>query len=158
MKRGFCGIGCFNMQKEVNYGTLFRSALNFEVDFIFLIGKRFKRQKSDTAASCRHIPLYEYDTFESFLANIPYDCQLVGIELTTTAKSLITFTHPTQAVYLLGPENGSLTEEIISKCQHVIMIPTNYCLNVAVAGAIVLYDRLVKCSVPVAQKDRATAF
>ena len=32
--------------------------------------------------------------------------------------------------------------ELLARCDHVIRIPTNFSLNVATAGAIVMYDRL----------------
>ena len=71
--RGYFGIGCTNMKAIVNYGTLFRSAICFGADFIFLIGKRFKKQASDTMCSWRHIPLYEYQTCEEFLDLVEHD-------------------------------------------------------------------------------------
>ena len=43
--------------------------------------------------------------------------------------------------YLMGPEKGSLTPEVIDRCDHVVRIPTGFCLNVATAGAILMYDR-----------------
>ena len=38
---------------------------------------------------------------------------------------------------------GSLSPELVARCQHVLKIPTSFCVNVAVAGAIVMYDRLI---------------
>jgi len=35
-----------------------------------------------------------------------------------------------------------LSDEMLSQCDHVIQIPTRFSLNLAVAGALVLYDRL----------------
>jgi SpoU rRNA methylase family protein len=43
---------------------------------------------------------------------------------------------------VLGPERGVLTTELAARCQHLIRIPTAFSLNVATAGAIVMYDRL----------------
>ncbi len=142
--RGYCGIGVLNIKTETNYGTLFRSAYAFEADFIFLIGKRFKKQCTDTARSERHLPLFEYETFDDFYEHIPYDCQLISVEICEKAKPIRTFNHPERAVYLLGKEDGSLPDRVIEKSLRVIKIPTIYCLNVAVAGSIVLYDRFNK--------------
>ena len=139
--RGYCGIGIYNVKNEINYGTLFRSANCFGASFLFLIGKRFKKQCSDTMRSERHIPVFEYDSFENFYENIPYGCQLVGIEICERAKDLGTFAHPLKAAYILGQEDGSLPPEILNRCVQVVKIQTSACLNVAVAGSIVLYDR-----------------
>lgn len=146
MNRGYCGIGVLNMKTEINYGTLFRSAFAFDADFIFLIGKRFKKQGSDTTQSHRHLPLFEYSDFEDFYSHIPYDCRLISVEICEKAKPIRIFTHPERAVYLLGKEDGSLPQDVIDKSFGVIKIPTQYCLNVAVAGSIVLYDRFNKFS------------
>ncbi len=144
MDRGYCGIGVVNMKKEVNYGTLFRSAFCFGADFIFLIGHRFKKQASDTVRTERHIPLYEYTDSEDFLAHRPYDCQLVGLEICDRAMPIRVLSHPERAIYILGQEDGSLPKQILDACQMVAQIPTSHCLNVSVAGSIILFDRFNK--------------
>ena len=45
------------------------------------------------------------------------------------------------AAYLLGPEKGDLSAEALARCDHIIKIPTKFCVNVSVAAAIVVYDR-----------------
>jgi len=142
--RGYCGIGAIGMKTKINYGTLFRSAYCLNASFIFLIGRRFKKQSSDTVASYRHLPLYEYANASDFFDHIPYGCVPVAVEITPYAENIINFCHPERAVYLLGPEDGSIPVDILGRCPIVLKIPSRYCLNVAVAGSIILYDRLVK--------------
>jgi len=43
-----------------------------------------------------------------------------------------------------GAENKTLRNDTTSLCKHVISIPTKYCLNLAMAVTIVLYDRKSK--------------
>jgi tRNA C32,U32 (ribose-2'-O)-methylase TrmJ len=43
---------------------------------------------------------------------------------------------------VLGPERGVLSPELVARCQHLVRIPTAFSLNVATAGAIVMYDRI----------------
>lgn len=43
---------------------------------------------------------------------------------------------------MLGPERGALSPELITRCHHLLRIPTAFSLNLATAGAIVMYDRL----------------
>ncbi len=143
-ENGYFGIGCLNMKTSMNYGTLFRTAQIFEADFIFLISSRFKKQSSDTMKSWRHLPLFIYTNFEDFNSHSPYDCQLIGIELIESAKSLSVFEHPKRACYLLGAEDNGLTNEAIKACQSIIKLPGERSLNVSVAGSIVLYDRITK--------------
>jgi tRNA(Leu) C34 or U34 (ribose-2'-O)-methylase TrmL len=74
---------------------------------------------------------------------LPAGCRLVGIELLEEADMLPSFRHPLRAAYLLGPERGSLSPELVARCDHVVKIPTRFCVNVGVAGAIVMYDRMI---------------
>ena len=143
-ERGYYGIGAYCMKNDINYGTLFRSAQGFNADFIFLIGKRFKRQSSDTSKAYRHLPLYEYATSDEFFTHIPYRCQIVGIEIATISTNIYDFNHPTQAIYLLGAEDHGLPDTVLNRCQHIIEIPSIQCLNVSTIGSIVMYDRLQK--------------
>ena len=66
-----------------------------------------------------------------------------SIELMADSVELPSFRHPRSAAYVLGPERGSLSPELVARCDHVIRIPTSFCVNVAVAGSIVMYDRLL---------------
>src|SRR3990170_5535314 len=91
--RGYCGIGVINLKREINYGTLFRSALCFGADFIFLIGKRFEKMSSDTMRSEKHLPLFQFSDSEDFLEHIPFGCRLVAVELDKRAKPLTSFVH-----------------------------------------------------------------
>jgi tRNA C32,U32 (ribose-2'-O)-methylase TrmJ len=46
--------------------------------------------------------------------------------------------------YVLGPERSGLSPATLARCSHVVRIPTRFALNLAVAGALVLYDRLLQ--------------
>lgn len=74
---------------------------------------------------------------------LPRGCQLVGVELVDDAIELPSFRHPLQAAYVFGPERGNLSPELLARCDHVVRIPTRFCINLAVAGAIVMYDRMI---------------
>ena len=140
--RGYFGIGIENAKTKVNIGTLWRSAYNFGAAFIFTVGRRYEKQASDTVKAWRHIPLHDYNTINDLI--IPYSCMLIGVELTETAIPLPRFVHPERAIYLLGAEDHGLSRQVIDKCNVIIQIPSHQCLNVSVAGAIVMYDRLTK--------------
>jgi tRNA G18 (ribose-2'-O)-methylase SpoU len=143
-QNGYFGIGCLNMKTADNYGTLFRTAQIMGADFIFLIGARFKPQSSDTMKSWRHLPMFEYKDFQDFNTHRPYNCKLVGIELCKEAKPIKNYSHPKQACYLLGAEDNGLTKEAIEKCQEIVYLPGERSMNVAVAGSIILFDRINK--------------
>jgi hypothetical protein len=44
---------------------------------------------------------------------------------------------------VLGRERGSLSPALVALCAHVVRIPTKFCVNVGLAGAIVMYDRVI---------------
>ena len=142
--RGFFGIGVERISKPMNVGNLFRSAHAFGADFIFAIAPAVDInaiRKSDTSKTWRHVPLYEYQDVAAF--SLPRDCELVGVELLDDAVELPSFTHPARAAYILGPERGELSPELVARCAHVVRIPTSFCVNVGVAGAILMYDRII---------------
>jgi hypothetical protein len=76
--------------------------------------------------------------------SLPRGCALVGIELLDDAVDLPSFRHPLNAAYVLGPERAGLSSALLDRCDHVVRIPTRFALNLAVAGALVLYDRLLQ--------------
>lgn len=139
--QGFYGIGIENTKSSHNVGTLWRTAYTFDASFLFTIGKRYQPQCSDTVKAWRHVPMFGHETFEDFYAAIPRDCQLVGVELDDKATPLERFAHPERCVYLLGAEDHGLSKHAKSRCHRLIQLPGRFCLNVAVAGSIVLYHR-----------------
>lgn len=142
--RGYCGIGICSSKTSANVGTLWRSAGAMGAAFIFTVGRRFPQQAADTIKAWKHIPYLEVDALDQL--PIPKDCVLVGVEQTPNAVPLPAFKHPERAIYLLGAEDRGLPDRVLSRCQHVVEIPSDYCLNVATAGSVVLYDRNAKAA------------
>jgi tRNA G18 (ribose-2'-O)-methylase SpoU len=142
--RGFCAIGIEGPKTEANVGTLWRSAVCLGADFIFTVNHRYQRQASDTVAAWRNIPLFQYEDADDFRQHRPFDVPLIGVELTDEASSLERFVHPERALYLLGPEDGTLSPKMQRQCQSIVRFQSSYCLNVASAGTVVLYDRQQK--------------
>jgi tRNA(Leu) C34 or U34 (ribose-2'-O)-methylase TrmL len=68
----------------------------------------------------------------------------VAVELLPAAEPLTSFDHPEDALYVFGPEDGSLPKTVRLRCHRFVFIPTHHCLNLAAAVNVVLYDRRVK--------------
>ena len=134
-------LGIYQPLHKENIGTLWRSAYQLWAAGILTIGKAHPRQHSDTEAVWRHIPYRRYLTFDQFKANIPYGCQLVGVEL--SGNPLGEFHHPARCVYLLGSEANGLPPAILEQCHAIITVESIHkaSYNVSVAGSIVLYSR-----------------
>ncbi len=141
--RGYFGIGIEGVSKPMNAGNLFRTAHAFGASFVFTVGAEpsVRRARSDTSVAPKSIPWYDFDSIEDM--KLPRLCKIVGVELLDEAEDLPSFFHPLSAAYILGRERGSLSPAMQEKCDYFIKIPTNFCLNVATAGAIVMYDRIV---------------
>ena len=137
-------IGIVHTKTEHNVGTLMRSAHNFGASMVFTIGRRYTRQSSDTENAAGKIPILHFGSWEEYRDASPFDWTPIAVELSPGAEPIVNFDHPRRAVYLLGPEDGSLGRDIRERCKHTIVIPTSSCLNVAVAGSIVMYDRIAK--------------
>ena len=143
--RGYFGIGAEGVSKSANVGALLRTAHAFGASFCFTLGAGFDARaarSADTSDTALHVPLYRYRSDETL--RLPQGCVLVGIEMTEDAAELPSFRHPLNAAYVLGPERSSLSPAILAQCRHVVRIPTRFSLNLAVAGALVLYDRLLQ--------------
>jgi tRNA G18 (ribose-2'-O)-methylase SpoU len=140
--RGYFAIGVEGISKAVNLGNLLRSAHAFGASFVFTIGADDKafELRSDTSNAATHLPVYHWRSLKEL--ELPKGCSLVGVEILDEAHDLPSFPHPQRAAYVLGPERGALTPELAARCQHLVRIPSAFSLNVATAGAIVMYDRL----------------
>lgn len=140
----YFGIGVLQHKRGHNIGTLWRSAYILGASYIFTIGKSYKKQTSDVLKSWREIPLFHYEDFDDFYKHIPYNSQLIGVELDERAKMLSEYEHRSRAVYLLGAEDNGLPQEVLDRCHDLIQMPGTNSLNVAVAGSIVMHDRISK--------------
>lgn len=142
--RGYFAIGVERISKPMNMGSLMRSAHAFGASFFFAVAPETAvrdARHSDTADSDKHLPFYLYESIDELA--LPRGCALVGVELTDDAVVLPSFHHPSAAAYIFGPERGDLSEAARGRCAHMVKIPTKFCVNVGVAGAIVMYDRLL---------------
>jgi tRNA G18 (ribose-2'-O)-methylase SpoU len=142
--RGYFAIGIEGVSKAANVGALLRTAHAFGASFVFTIGAVYERgegRAADTADTPDAVPLYEFPDLAA--VKLPQGCVLVGVEITDDAIELPSFHHPRQAAYVLGPERGALSPELIARCRYVVKIPTRFSINLSLAGALVMYDRLI---------------
>ena len=143
--RGYFGIGVEGVSKSANVGALLRTAHAFGAAFCFTVGAGFDARSArlaDTSDTAQHVPMWRFADLKAL--DLPRECALVGVEITDDAALLPSFRHPMNAAYILGPERASLSPALLARCKHVVRIPTRFSLNLAVAGALVLYDRLLQ--------------
>ena len=70
----------------------------------------------------------------------------VALETSSSAVVVDSFTHPDEAVYLVGPQNGFIPPAVLADMAAVVKVQTEdpWPLPVPVAAGIVLYDRSLK--------------
>ncbi|MSP66902.1 MAG: TrmH family RNA methyltransferase [Alphaproteobacteria bacterium] len=140
--RGYFGIGVEGISKPVNLGTLIRTAHAFGASFVFTVGADLTwRAVTDTAETPQQVPFYRFQDAASMV--LPKECALIGVEIADQAVDLPSFRHPRAAAYVLGSERDGLTPTMRAACAYLVRIPTRFSVNLGVAAAIVLYDRLL---------------
>ncbi|HIG65606.1 MAG TPA: TrmH family RNA methyltransferase [Methyloprofundus sp.] len=148
MKKSKVNIGLINPKSPENVGSVMRAAGNFQVDSVFFTGKRYPRAlqfKPCTVDISRqvgqNIPLIEVTCL---LDNTSKNMNLVCVEFAENAIPLPEFQHPRHAFYIFGPEDGTISQEIIDRADAVVYVPTIGCMNLAATVNVVLYDRSAK--------------
>lgn len=89
----------------------------------------------------RDVELRQHD---EFFDQFDRDVVPVAIELRPNAEPLPLFEHPEKALYVFGPEDGTLGANFLRNCHRFVVIPTRHCVNLAAAVYLVLYDRAMK--------------
>lgn len=140
-KRGFAAIGLDRPKDKANLGGVLRAAQCYGASMVAVSGDRMGKYATDTQKAYRHMPCLNVD---DLMATVPYGAVPVVVEINSRAKSLTKFTHPEQAFYIFGPEDGSVKQDIVDRCPLVVSIPTNGCMNLAATVNVVLYDRMAK--------------
>ncbi len=139
-------LGLIDPKSPSNIGGILRASGCYQVDTVFYSGQRFNKVKkfhTDTQKSALHIPLLPTD---SLLSSVPTGAKIVCIDLVEGAVALPEYTHPENAYYIFGPEDGTISQEIIDNADDIVYIPTIGCMNLAATVNVVLYDRLAKSS------------
>jgi tRNA G18 (ribose-2'-O)-methylase SpoU len=141
--RGYFAVGVDGISKPMNLGNLLRIAHAFGASFFFTVGGRVKLADamSDTSDASGHLPVYQYATVDDL--RLPMGCAIVAVEIADDAVDLPSFRHPLRAAYVFGSERLSVSAPLLARAAHVVKIPTRFSINVGMAGAITLYDRML---------------
>lgn len=139
MKTGHFGICLVYPVYDENIGGVLRAAYCFGASYIWIVGKKYRGCKTDTVGGIRHIPIFRCLTFDEVV--IPYNTIPIAVEITDSSTNLEEAYHPDRALYIFGPEVGSLSQKVLDRCIQVCRIRTKSCLNLAAAVNVVSYDR-----------------
>jgi tRNA(Leu) C34 or U34 (ribose-2'-O)-methylase TrmL len=137
-------IGLINPKSPTNVGSVMRAAGCYQADAVFYTGQRYARAakfNTDTKSINKKIPL---TGIENILTAKQNQMKIVCVDLIEGATPLPEYQHPEQALYILGPEDGSIEQSIIDQADDVVYVPTIGCMNLAATTNVLLYDRLAK--------------
>lgn len=146
LTHSYVAIGLTNPKSPSNVGAVMRAAGCYRVDAVRYTGVRYEKAvkfHTDTKSAARHIPL---DGVDEMLSGLDSDTKIVCVELAEGATPLPAFVHPENAIYVFGPEDGSIDQSVVSKADAVVYVPTVGCMNLAASVNVLLYDRLAKSS------------
>ena len=144
MKDASVIIGLSNPKSPTNIGAVLRAAGCYKADAVIYTGTRYDKAakfQTDTKKMAQTIPL---SGVESMLDDLPQDMKIVCVDFAEGATLLPYFQHPEKAIYIFGPEDGSISQDVADRADHVVYVPTVGCMNLAASVNVVLYDRLAK--------------
>lgn len=140
------GVLLVNPKWAANVGAAVRAASCFGAKQVWWTGHRVRLEegerlpREERLKGYKDVELRQFDyPFEHFKGATP-----IAIELLPNSECLHDFEHPENAVYVFGPEDGSIDQVSRRHCHRFVKIPSKHCTNLAAAVYLVLYDRAYK--------------
>jgi tRNA(Leu) C34 or U34 (ribose-2'-O)-methylase TrmL len=141
-------IVMFDPRDPFNVGAAVRAASCFGVSQVWITGQRCAKAVWEQNRIPREERIKGFADVDIILDDRPLDyfknVTPVAVELLPSSENLLIFEHPENAIYLFGPEDGSVPSNIRGLCHRRVFIPTRHCTNLGAAIYLLLYDRLVK--------------
>lgn len=142
-------IGLYNPKHARNVGMVLRLASCYGIKQLWFTGNRVSLNEEKGKRLPREERMKGYKNVELYHFDYLFDCfdsdiVPVAIEVRDNSEPLHTFEHPEKALYVFGPEDGSIPSHYLQHCHRFVVIPTRHCLNLATAVSTVLWDRFVK--------------
>ena len=141
-------IAAWEISKDHNVGTLVRTAHAAAATEVILLGEREwnveAARTADLFTEIIQLPA-DPELFRAHLAARRWN--VVAVELADDATNLFDAIYPERPCFLLGAEIGGVPAELLGDAELIVQIPQwglVPCLNLAVAGSIVVYDYLAK--------------
>lgn len=141
-------IGLTKPKSPTNVGSIMRAAGCYGAKSVLYTGERYDRAvkfQTDTKVVQDKILLKGVDCLLQHVPLIDGEkAKIVCVELVEGASPLPEFEHPDNAFYIFGPEDNTISQDVIDCADAVVYIPTVGCMNLAATVNVVLYDRLAK--------------
>jgi tRNA(Leu) C34 or U34 (ribose-2'-O)-methylase TrmL len=137
-----------NPKYPQNVGGALRACAAFGASRLYWSGPRvvFNRKnlpRKEKGAHYRQSVQFEHDA-EAAERLIGKGFTPVAVEFKAGAENLLYFEPDDRTVYLFGPEDGSLSREMLRQCRRFVFIPSHYCLNLAASVNVILFHHRMK--------------
>ena len=158
MNTDFVSIGLTNPKSTSNVGAVMRAAGCYQVDQVLYSGARYDRAgklATDTKKAHTSIPLINIESLglDELIDAVDEETKIVCVDLIQGATPLPSFEHPKKALYVFGPEDGTISQKVVDRADHVVFVPTVGCMNLAASVNVLLYDRLAKSATAIADDE-----
>ena len=134
-----------------NVGAAVRACSNFGAKVVLFTGDRVSLEpnKEKGYRLPREERMKDYQDIILYNDQYPFNrfnkkVVPVAVEKRENAEPLTYFEHPENAVYVFGPEDGSIPQVMLRHCQRFLVIVSKHCLNLGAAVNVVLADRISK--------------
>lgn len=156
-KRNALEVAIENVEHDFNAGTIVRSANNFNVAKVHIIGRR-KYNRRGAMCTDKYLEVVYWPDAESFYADQrARNREVVAIENhTERVKPLALKKFVQKTTLLFGSEGGGLTEKAIDMADDVREIESfgsTRSVNVGVAAGIAMYEWARQCVLGVVERD-----
>lgn len=139
------GVVLINPKYVRNVGGVLRTCSSTGIDNLVWTGNRVNPHDYDRLPREERMRGYadvQWATSERPLDLFGKGITPVSVEVVENAEPLNDFIHPERAVYMFGPEDGSIPQVYRALAHRFIKIPARYCFNLSVAVGAVLVHRL----------------
>lgn len=134
-----------------NVGAAVRACSNFGGKVVLFTGDRvaLTPDKSNGYRLPREERMKDYEDIVLLNDSYPFNrfdknVVPVAVEKRENSEPLTYFQHPTNALYIFGPEDGSIPQVMLRHCQRFVVIVSKHCLNLGAAVNVILADRITK--------------
>lgn len=131
-----------------NVGQSVRACAAYGVQNLYFTGERLNKAMRELKRLPREERLRGYRSVKLEQLERPFDAlpelTPVAVEIRPNSEALPSFEHPEHALYVFGPEDGSIGSAVLGQCHRFVAIPSAHCLNLSMAVGTVLYDRQAK--------------
>jgi len=142
-------IALIDPKYAANVAKVLRLASCFGMEQVWFTGRRIEADLRDQSRLPREERMKGYKDVKLIQDDRLFDrfddgVVPVAVEVRDSSESLADFWHPEDALYVFGPEDGSIPKVLLRHCHRFIVIPTRHCLNLATAVSVVCWDRQLK--------------